>query len=1049
MFLDLPPGSYVLEASASGFSVIKSEPFTLVVNQTATLDLSLTVGSVTQTVTVEATTTQVQASTSELGAVVSTREAVDLPLNGRNFTQLLTLTPGASPISVSSNSGGFTSQPVGSFAFPSINGQTNRSNYFMLDGAFNMSGWGQSTYAVAPIPDTIQEFKVQSHNDEAEFGGVMGGIVNVVTKGGTNELHGDLWEFLRNDAFDARNFFQPNVTPYRWNMFGASAGGPVVLPKLYNGRSRTFFMLGYQGFRLREPAQSLYRVPTAGNLSGDLSDLGVSVYNPFTTRPNPSVPGTYIRDPFPNNQIPSSMLDPTMDAFLNWLPKPNASGPGDRNLRLSTPTRQNEDDYTARIDQTIGSKDFLWFRYSGAIQDLVGTGGLNTSGNVDFRSKNISASWTRTINPSSVFQAQFSRVNVTLNQYSELINSSQSVIQGFDPSWVNGYHSLVKGPKVPEMDISGWFNTSSFEQLDQPMQSTWQGRATFTKMLGGHTFKMGGEFSSSGYYGYVLNGVLTFAAFNTADPNNPGNTGHQLASMLLDVPDSATRRDSIEPENFGGVWGVFFQDQWKVTPRLTVNVGLRYDYTIIPNFGSKKNGTAYVGNMDFNSGIYTLQYRPPACQVTNAAPCIPTPGGVLPAHVAVSPNGKVFDNWENNWGPRLGVAYRLSNKTAIRSGFGIFYDNWAAFNQSAQGDEGTWPGVSQEIRTNLNRPNPEQAIPTVKGTYPGFVAGLPDPTPFNQFTWFADPHSKAGYSMQWNFGVQQMLGDSTMLTVNYVGSGSRRLPLGGVYNTATTPGPGDYRQRQLIPYAVPSYFDRTWGRSNYDGLQVSLERRLASGFTHLLAYTWSKVIDIGCSGWYGFEGCSVQDQYHFDNDRSVAGFDITHLFSYAFVYDLPFGRSKRFSSSRAANYLIGSWQLNGILTLRSGQPFDLSAPGDIANVGNGSERPDLVGHPYPARQTPDQWLVRSAFAFPQIYTFGNLGRNVFRSDWGRNLDFSLFRNFPIRESLKLQFRAEAFNLTNTPVFGIPDGSIGDTSFGQVFSTANRPRLLQLALKLLF
>src|SRR5579872_2797186 len=298
-FLSVSPGTYTLRSEKAGFATSAIQPFTLAVNQTATFDFTLTVGAVQQAVTVQAVGSAVEASTAELGSVVTNEQVVDLPLNGRNFTQLLTLNPGTSPVSVSQNSSGWTSpSAVGSFTFPAINGATNRSNFFMLDGITNAETM-TNTYVIPPIIDTIQEFKVISHVDQAEYGGVTGGYVNVVTKSGTNELHGSAWEFLRNDQLDARNFFQPSVTPLRWNQFGASAGGPVILPKLYNGRNKTFFFLGYQGFRLRQPANSYFRVPTSANLNGDFSDWSSQIYNPFSTRADPNNPGQYIRDPYP------------------------------------------------------------------------------------------------------------------------------------------------------------------------------------------------------------------------------------------------------------------------------------------------------------------------------------------------------------------------------------------------------------------------------------------------------------------------------------------------------------------------------------------------------------------------------------------------------------------------------------------------------------------------------------------------------------------------------------------------------------------------------
>ena len=357
-FLNIIPGEFRLQASKTGFKTSKQSAFTLVVNQTPTFDLTLEIGEISQEVTVEAVGAEIQSSTAELGAVVAKQQVVDLPLNGRNFTQLLSLTPGVAPVSVSQNSGGFggTTTAGAAFVFPSINGQNNRSNFFLLDGVNNQGAF-TSTYAVAPIIDTIQEFKVQSHNDQAEFGAALGGIINVVSKSGTNEYHGSLWEFLRNDVLDARNPFLTTKTPFRQNQYGAAGGGPII-------KNKTFFFAGWQGFKFRRASEGLYRVPTEANLRGDFSDDPRQIYNPFTTRPNPSGTG-FIRDPFPGNIIPANLLNQGMLTYARtMLPAPINTGVPNRNARDTTPFVQDQNEWTFKIDQTLGDNDQVWFRYT-------------------------------------------------------------------------------------------------------------------------------------------------------------------------------------------------------------------------------------------------------------------------------------------------------------------------------------------------------------------------------------------------------------------------------------------------------------------------------------------------------------------------------------------------------------------------------------------------------------------------------------------------------------------------------------------------------------
>jgi outer membrane receptor protein involved in Fe transport len=1054
---NVQPGRYTLEASKPGFSTARLEPFDLAVNQTATQDFSLQVGSIGQSVTVEAVGTELQASTAELGAVVSQKEVIDLPLNGRHFTQLLLLSPGVSPINVGQNAGG-QNAAVGRVVMPSINGQTGRSNLFLLDGVLDYGG-NANSFIVAPIVDSIQEFKIQSHNDLAEFGGVLGGMINVVTRAGTNAFHGSAWEFLRNDAFDARNFFQASVTPFRWNQFGASGGGPILIPKVYNGKNRTFFFLSYQGYRLRQPANSYFRVPTDANLQGDLSDWPRQIYNPFTTRPDPANPGQFIRDPFPGNRIPANLIDPgTLLYAQATLPKPIFTGLSDRNALDTTPFRQSQEEYSARGDHTINSKNFVWFRYSGRQSEITSSGGrpaLGTSSLDD--SRNIGASWVSTFSPSSVLQVQFGNNRQPGDTITRFTGLSAGFVDqvGFSSGFARDF--VLSPYLIPGLNVTDFFTGG--ENYNSCIEDNYQYKADWSKTHGSHTFKMGGEVVRTGYRCTANGPSATFSAFQTADPQNPGSTGSPLASFLLNVPDNATRRNTTASLEPGHIMGFYFQDQWKATPKLTLNLGLRYDRTFFPKFGKPEDNNTEVGDIDFNRGVYVLQKGVPSCAQRGQAPCIP--GGQLPEHVVVAPDGVINHYSTKNFQPRIGLAYRLNARTALRASYGIFFDNWAGVQQTAQNIQGTWPTLAEQLAQNLNNPTPQQPAPTVKGTDPfaANASGLfPSPTPFDRVQWYRDPDIKNAYAMQWNFGVQFEVNNSTLVSANYVGSGSRRLNIGGYYNTALTPGPGNPRDRAPFPYITPTFYDRSWGRGNYNAFQFRMDKRFASGLSYIVSYTWSKAMSLACDGWFGVEGCSNQDPYNFNNDRSVTSMDLTHILTASWVYELPIGRGKQLTTgSRAADYILGNWQLNGIASLHSGQPYDVGIAGDIANTGNFNccnnyyERLNVVGDPRLSNPTPEAWFNTNAFAAPARYTFGNLGRNALRSDGVVNFDLSVFRQFPLNEAAHLEFRAEAFNAFNHPDFGIPGRELSSPNFGRVLTlaTGTAPRQLQLGMKLVF
>ena len=1060
-FLNVNPGRYSLQTNAKGFKSTVISEFTLAVNQTSNRDLVLELGALEQTVNVEAVAGEIESSTAELGSVIAEKQVLDLPLNGRNFTQLLSLSAGVAPVSVSQNAGGGfgVAKTEGSqFVFPAINGQTNRSNFFMLDGIDNQGM--VSTYVVPPIIDAIQEFKVNSHNDQAEFGSSTGGIINVVTKSGTNTPHGTVWEYLRNDAFDARNTFHPNVTPFKQNQFGFSLGGPVYIPKVYNGKNHTFFYGAFQQFLYRKPANSFFRVPTEANYNGDLRDIPTTIYNPYSTRPG-AVTGTFIRDPFPGNQIPANLIDQNLVKFARGtLP---AAGPrlnGLNNAIDPTPFHQNQQEYQFRVDQTIGNNDFLWFRFSDIANDTTSSGGrpalVSTKSNP---ARNWGASYVHTFSPSLVLQGQYGHVTSSETTPTVFVNPA-AANWGFSPAF--GGNFIGGLTVIPAVNVDGFFSGGESQGSNPIVANTHQFSGNITKIIGTHTIKAGGKYSSMGQEAFNRSANVNFSAQQTGNPANSNEPGSALASFLLNVPDNAGRRNVHETVRPGGVMSFFLQDSWKATSRLTVNIGLRYDRTFQPPYGKPEtvgqNGGVETGSINFNNGTYVVQQLPPSCLERKAAPCIPG-DGKLPAHVVVDPRGQIYHDTTTNWGPRLGLAYRLGKNTAIRSSFGIVYDNWAAITQTAQNYEGAWPDIGQQLANNLNVPKAGQTVPNAKGQDPFSTGGslLPELTPFNQVQWFMDPYAKNPYSMQWNFGVEHQLNEATTVSLNYVGSGSRRLDVGGYYNVAQTPGPGDPQLRALYPYIGPTFYDRSIGKANYNAFQFQLNKRYTKGLAYQVAYTWSKSIDYGSSGWYGVEGQSVTDPYHLNRDRGPSGFDLTQVLSFNAVYELPIGKGKAFQTgSRAADYILGNWQLNTIVSARSGMPYQVYVSGDVANTGNVGwnqyERANLVGgvSPYVSNVTPETGLNRAAFQIPDKFTFGNLGRDRLRTVPFWNVDLSIFRQFPIREKLKLEFRAESFNLPNHPILGQPANDMADAAnFGRITNTANTSRTLQLGAKIIF
>src|SRR5437660_1913173 len=1127
VFSDINPGRYTLQVTAPSFSTKQVSDFVLAVSQTATIDITLDPGAQTAVVTVEATAEQLQVSTAELGTVIAGNQVHDLPLNGRNFTQLISLTPGVAPISGGQNSmggrsGGFAA-PIAegaAFTFPSINGATNRSNYFLTDGMNNFAAF-LSTYAVPPIVDAIQEFKVVSHTDSSEFGSVLGGVVNVVTKSGTNRFRGSAWEYLRNDAFDSQDQFAP-VVHYHQHQFGGAVGGPVALPSL---KQNTFFYFAYQGFRFSKPIATRILVPTAAMYKGDFSSICLTgftggicndrtpttnlvdhqLYNPYTTVA--AVSG-FSRTPYLNNQIPAGTnpgeIQPQVVTFLqSILPAAGAFDPAFNSNAFDTdPNTQHQNEYNIRLDHTFGQTDSVWFRYSRINSNVLkptDLPGLTT--NQAIPGRNWGGNWVHTFSPSLQLQALFSRTTVSDNSYTKFKTDLTNVIQaaGFAPGFASNF-SGAKGWLLPNYELrNGYVSGGESVVLTPQATDNNQVSVTLNKLNNTHTFTMGASYISSVFSSPLSFDTVSFANGQTRDAN--GKAGFSVATALIGVPDSANRRDVDERTRPGGLFSAFFQDSWKATSKLTVNYGIRYDLTLIPPYGTKetidKQGGIETGDFDFSNGTYVLQYPPPPCTVRGHAPCIPSimldaqgnavacnpntqtclPPGTLPPHVVVDGRGRISHNTYTNLGPHLGFAYRISDRTVMRGGAGIVYDNWAAVSQMSQNIEGDWPGIGQLIANNLNVPGgPTAPTGTPTATYGdpfsagGVNAGLPAPTPFfsGGVNWHYDPHIKNAYAYQFNFGLQHQINTTTTVTGSYVSALTHRSNIGGMYNTALKPSKlPDPQSRSLFPYMISTFYDRSVGFADYHAFQLSVDKRFSSGLAYQVAYTFSKALDEH-DGFFGAEGKNVADPYNPRASLSPAGYALPHILTVNTVYQLPIGQGERLSTkSHAVDYVLGHWQVNGILTVRSGQRYSVTDGEDQANTGNtgwaGCEQANLVGDPN-SGSCPSQnglpglpahsrgcWFNISAFAKPKFGTYGNLRPDAFQAQRYWNIDFSIFRQFPLwNESRHLEFRAEAFNLFNTVIFGTPHSDINSPSnFGLVTSAANSARVMQFGLRLVF
>ncbi len=1027
---NLQPGIYRIAVTKQGFQKGLTQEVTVDVNQTVTLDIPLRVGTVSETVNVAAEGALLEAATAQLGTVITEEKIVDLPLNARNFSELVTLTPGAAPVSVGENNSPLFVAKVGQSYFPAINGQTNRSNTFTLDGIYNNGNYG-GTYAIAPNIDALNEFKVQSHSDQAEFGGVTGGIVNLITKSGTNQFHGTAYEFLRNDALDARGFFTALKPPLRQNQFGATVGGPIK-------KNKTFFFFSYEGYRQRNPVSALTVVPTPQQLSGDFSGQSRKIYNPFSTRVNPASPNTYLRDPFPNNIIPASMLNPSMQAWAKAvIPAPITTGFGNFNQRNDDPQSFPSNQYNIRGDHQFSQSDSIWLRYIRGQQNQKSANPLpGTYSLTDLPDSNAGAGYTHIFGTNTVVTALFGYSS--MRQITAPFVSSQNLIgEGLFPG--------LPAINAPGMTLPSAFGTIPSDTRDRGPQEGYQTGGDLSHNVNRHNLKFGVGFLALSYFTNETEGSMTYATSQTADLTNLGNTGSDIASFDLGVMNSWTYRN----RQYGlqaQVWDLYAQDSWRVTDKLTVNYGLRWDLLRNPAF--TKN---FPSMWDFGTGKYLVGSPAiPACSATQPAPCLSDPNNAYVQQNVVFTGSSKFrsDNYKM-FGPRLGLAYRLRPTMVVRTSFGLFYDLLAGSTQQAQNAVGNWPNTQLLVGT----PNQNVVTATANNIFGGTDPRVPAATPLASYNYYYDPKIKDPYSEQWQLEIQKELPGSAQLTVGYVGSHNVRLTVGGDYNTALTPGPGPAMPRALWPNDPVSLWDRSVGQSAYNALQVKFDKRFSGGFSYLLSYTWSKSIDVASSGQFNDEGFSLQNPYDPNGSRSVSGFDIPQYFSAALVYDSPFGHGKRWLNSGVGAWILGNWQANSIIVLRSGQPFTLATNADIANIGaiagSSQDRPNLVGNPGLANRSPTEWFNKAAYAVPAPYTFGTSGRNQLWTDPDKNVDVSLFRQDNLTERLRMQLRVECFNIFNHPTFGIPQTLITSSSFAAISSTISTARQIQMGLKFIF
>jgi len=1024
--VNLIPGSYNIQAAKAGFRNVLFREFVLQVSQAARLDIKLEVGDVNQVVEVTGAAPLLQTENASVGQVISKEAVQSLPLNGRNFVQLAILAPGvtgldyAQPNTINSGRRPDELRPGGTAI--AANGARSTSNQVLVDGIDNTEMISQ-TFIVRPAVEGIQEFKVLTNNAGAEYGRSAGAVVVITSKSGSNAFHGSLFEFLRNEHLDARNFFaRPDAVkpPFKLNQYGAALGGPVR-------RNRTFFFANYEGYREIFGDSQVLTVPTPAMKGGDFRGVAPNgIFDPLTTTANPAG-GAAIRQRFPNDTIPASRFDTIGGGLVSLWPDPQR--PVLINNFVANPVKKSSlHRADGRVDHQFSANSSGFFRYSidkslitmpDTFNKVIGGNEGSFAGNNTVTGRNLVGAFTRVFSPSTVGDFRYGYTQFNSALFPTLLT---------DPLWSRIPGRQASDPFQPTAPIvgtagyAGLGNTRSAPLIrNQKMHET---IANFSTLKGAHNLKYGidlrfrttGETASPP--GESAFGRWNFDPAYSRNPASPGGTGDTVATMLMGFP-VALRRDVFLPGTATlntNELNFYFRDEWRITSRLTLNLGLHYE--VNTPFVEKKN------------------------QWVNFDPVSATQ---LVAGVAgVSNTGNIDTDWKS-WGPRVSFAYQVNKRTVVRGGYGLFYEPQGNFNTSIR--QFRQPPFGFVV----NIPFSGNDIPTTRASN-GFpvTTQVPDLTrgPALYALRAVTPNYRNGQIQQFNLSAQRELSKDMVVTLGFVGSTGALLSWARNINQPD-PGAGaiDPRRpfaRQLAGVTGISYLESS-ANSAYTSMQLSFEKRFSKGLYVLSNWTWAHGLDnVGGDG--GNNGPLPQDPRNRRADWASSNSDMRQRVNFAASYQLPFGQGIR----SPARHVVTGWEIGALTVVQSGLPFTVTVPGSPSNTGSGSRANPVSGiDSNPAERTINNWFNPAAFAVGPAFTWGTLGRNTMRGPGIFNLDLSAAKKFTIREGQRLEFRAEFFNSLNHPQFGLPAATVGVGGAGTITATQRANRQIQLALRFAF
>ena len=1103
----LQPGQYHILVSKGGFQSVVRTGVTLIIDQKAKFDFVLQIGAVTQTVEITAQAPLVQSEDSTVGTLVDNKRINDLPLNGRDVFSLANLAVGVNNTGTSAAS------------IPHIAGSQAESGEVQIDGATDIAPSvlaGENAIAYEPQVDAVQEFSVQVNGLAAEYGRFAGGVINVVTKSGTNSFHGDAYVFARNDVLDANDFFYNTYglpkTGFHQYQYGGTFGGPILIPKVYNGKNKTFFFIGYEKTDIASAGLEEYTVPTAAERNGNFSNLkdanGIPIilYDPATGQVNPANSAQWIRSPFPSNTIPTTRFNPTGLKVMSYYPLPNTmptnAYTNTNNYILSGSSPEDVYKIDSRLDQYWSDKWRSFLRVSRYVDTAYPLNYWHSPATPGYGFFNNEA-WSATLdNTFSFTPTLIGDLRYTLDRS---MPSHPGYAPGFNIATNLGMPQSLQTfaetqiPEFPYVTMGGVdSNLGQYFSDEYSANTSHNIIGNLTKIWGTHTIKTGGEYRKQ-FAAYLApccsTGWYPFSAQYTqqeATTPNPWQ-GYPVADLLLGYDDDAL--DSVVPVPLveGGYYGMYIQDDWKIKHNLTLNLGVRYEFT--------RPHTEHHNNLSY----WDPSVPSPIASEVQATPNCPACGHLMGAMEFTNATHRTQApiDW-SNIGPRLGFSYSPASKWVVRGGYAITYppSEWDAGDASV-GEEGynvysywqpSWDG-GRTFNTTLSNPFPYGITPAPGSSAGGSTDlgnGIGD-------SFFGIPSVKGPteYIQQWNFNVQRSLPGNALLEVGYIGMHGLNLINGssesgadnfdqtspqylslGSQLTQYVPNPlygllpaGSTEDQPTVPltqllkpypqYSGISLYRRPEGSLEYDAMTVRLEKRYSHGVSFLASYTAGKEIDNGPTviAWWTGNGAvdpgGVSNHYNLNQDRSVSPFDVSQRLVLSYLFELPFGRGKALAGNlpNSLNALVSGWQFNGISTFETGTPVVILGITGTTGLGNVVNRPDITGDPKVANPTLNHWFNTSAFSPAPNYTYGTAPRTLsnVRNPGVCEQDLSLFKNtyFGAEKRFNVQFRLEAFNAFNTAQFGVPGDYEGGGNFGVITSDALPPRQVQLALKFIF